>query len=167
MASRAMVGLVAYHRADALHNLARPVARSLRRARIEHDDIGHGARFANRGLNSRGVIGHDLHRHEFAAPCLGFHFHNEGIRLDILAPCDKCAARNLQLVARRNKCHARFCKNGHAHDVATRNAGRHFGRYLLAGVGQNIAGMHARPHGTGARKTLRRRRIDFDVLFIW
>ena len=62
-----MVGLVAYHRADALHNLARPVARPLRRARVEHDDIGHGARFANRSLDSRGAIGHNLHRHEFAA----------------------------------------------------------------------------------------------------
>ena len=60
MVSRAMVGLVAYHRADALHNLARPVARPFRRARVEHDDIGHGARFANRSLDSRGTIGHNL-----------------------------------------------------------------------------------------------------------
>ena len=165
--SRAMVGLVAYHRANAFHNFARPVARPFRRARVEHDDIGHGARFANRSLDSRGAIGHNLHRHEFAAPCLGFHFYNKGIRLDVFAPCDKCAARNLKLVARRDKRHARFRKNGHAHDVATRNASCHLGRDLLAGMGQNIARMHARPHGAGARETLRGRRINFNMLFIW
>lgn len=73
MVSRAMVGLVAYHRADALHNLARPVARPLRRASVEHDDIGHGARFANRSLDSRGAIGHDLTIPKAQAPVDTFH----------------------------------------------------------------------------------------------
>ena len=71
--SRSMVGLVAYHRADALHNLARPIARPLRRARVEHDDIGRGARFANRSLDSRGAIGHDLTIPKAQAPVDTFH----------------------------------------------------------------------------------------------
>ena len=66
MMARPMVGLVAEHGADLFELLDVPVGRPLRRAGVEHDDVGHCHGALHGLLDLRRVVGHDIEGHEVA-----------------------------------------------------------------------------------------------------
>ena len=170
----AVVRLVADHLPHLLHDLARPVIAALRRAGVEHHDVGQLHRAGDDRLDGVAAIGHNVERHELAAPLLAFRAHQHAVRLEVLAASRKRLgafgverhARGNKLVARGDKRHARAAHHGHGTVVAAAHARGDVGRHQRTCRAQHVAATHGRAHRARARALRRRRRIDNDMLFI-
>ena len=157
-----VVRLMADHVPHLLHDLARPVVRALRGARVQNDDVGNLACALDGGLNFGALVAHDVEGNELPAPRFHLRAHEDAVRLEVAAAGGKLInARRIEgdtcgneLVARGDEGHAGLANHGNHGIVARAHARRNVRRHNRAGSRKDIAALHGRTRRTRARTLL-------------